>query len=96
MQKNLQLLDKSIKSIECARQEMFHFNLTIVEVVFSDGIVAEHHITSRDHIDLNEEILENLIDQYDLSNFTADDFIDEFFQDIDEVISSSAIGGRTC
>lgn len=91
MQKNLQLLDKSIKSIECIRQEMFHFNLTIVEVAFSDGIVAEHHISSRDHIDLNEEILDNLIDQYDLSNF-----VDEFFQDIDEIISSSAIGGRTC
>lgn len=96
MQKNLQLLDKSIKSIECTRREMFHFNLTIVEVVFSDGIVAEHHIVSQDHIDLNEEILADLIDQYDLSNFTADDFVDEFFQDIDEVVSSSAIGGRTC
>lgn len=96
MQKNLQLLDKSIKSIECTHQEMFHFNLTIVEVEFSDGIIAEHHITSRDQIDLNEEILTDLIDQYDLSNFTADDFVDEFFQDIDEIISSSAIGGRTC
>ena len=96
MQKNLQLLDKSIKSIECTRQEMFYFNLIIVEVSFSDGIIAEHHITSRDQIDLNEEILENLIDQYDLSNFTADDFVEEFFQDIDESISSSAIGGRTC
>lgn len=96
MQKNLQLLDKSIKSIECTSREMFYYNLIIVEVAFSDGIFAEHHISSRDHIDLNEEILDNLIDQYDLSNFTADDFVDEFFQDIDEVISSSAIGGRTC
>lgn len=96
MQKNLQLLDKSIKSIDCIRRTMFYYNLAIVEVVFSDGIVAEHHISSREQINLDEEILADLIDQYDLSNFTADDFVDEFFQDIDEIISSSAIGGRTC
>ena len=96
MQKNLQLLDKSIKSISCESREIFYYNVTSIKIVFSDGIVAEHEIISKNEIAFDVETLDGLIARYDLSNFTANDFVDEFFQDIDEIISSSAIGGRTC
>lgn len=94
MQKNLQLLDKSIKSISCESREIFYYNITSIKIVFSDGIVAEHEIISKNEIAFGIETLDELIDRYDLSNFTANDFVDEIFQEVDNLLSS--IGGYTC
>ena len=94
MQKNLQLLDKSIKSIECESREIFYYNVTSVKIVFSDGIVAEHEMISKNEITFDIETLEGVIARYDLSKFTANDFVDEIFQEVDNLLSS--IGGYTC
>lgn len=94
MRKNLQLLDKSIKSISCESREIFYYNATSVKIVFSDGIVAEHEIISKNEIAFGIETLDSLIDRYDLSKFTANDFVDEIFQEVDSLLSS--IGGYTC
>ena len=94
MRTNLQLLDKSIKSISCESREIFYYNVTSVKIVFSDGIVAEHEIISKNEIAFDIETLENVIAQYDLSKFTANDFVDEIFQEVDNLLSS--IGGYTC
>ena len=94
MRTNLQLLDKSIKSISCESREIFYYNVKSVKIVFSDGIVAEHEIISKNEIDLDVETLDSMIAQYDLSKFTANDFVDEIFQEVDNLLSS--IGGYTC
>ena len=94
MQTNLQLLDKSIKSISCESREIFYYNVTSVKIVFSDGIVAEHEIISKNEIAFDVETLDELIARYDLSKFTANDFVDEIFQEVDNLLSS--IGGYTC
>ena len=94
MRKNLQLLDKSIKSISCESREIFYYNVASIKIVFSDSIVAEHEIISKNEIAFDVETLDELISRYDLSKFTANDFVDEIFQEVDHLLSS--IGGYTC
>lgn len=94
MQKNLRLLDKSIESISCESRKIFYYDVISIKIVFSGGIVAEHEIISKNEISFDVETLDELIARYDLSNFTANDFVDEIFQEVDHLLSS--IGGYLC